>query len=174
MAVVAAIVAVPLTLILRGGDDDRGGGAERDAAGIVALERVPSLDIALRVPRDWERKRRKGTLALRSANGNVLIALAAPGPADDVADIQREAVATIEREYRRVSVADTSRGVIGGRRARSAVLSAEHPKTGESLQVLVATAKGREKAYLVEVYASGDPQGLLQGQAVLNNLELNG
>ena len=53
------------------------------------------------------------------------------------------------------------------------MLSAHRPGSGASMRILVATAKGDERAYLVEVFASGSA-ALVEAQVLLNTLRLDG
>jgi hypothetical protein len=183
MAVVGLIVAVPLTIALGAGDDE-----DPDPASLAAepatpmlgqLERNRRLGVRLRLPDDWKRKQRKagGAVAYRSGDGTVLVAISAPGPADDADSIQKAAVGAIKDQYRAVDVVDTtSRSRLGRRPAETAAIAARNPKTRDPVRILVSTAKGRKRAYLVEVFAAGaDPNAaLVEAQVVLNDLRLQG
>jgi hypothetical protein len=181
MAVVALVIAIPATIAIRGGDDDGEGdaapAAQTEAPEVGKLELDRSLGVELRVPAGWKRKKEGEAVTYRSDDETVLIAISAPGPAGDFEEIQDAAVDAIESEYRRVEVVKrSSKQRLGGRRAETAAIAATNPKQGTPIRILVVTAKGEERAYLVEVFAAGsDPNAsLVEGQALLNNLRLEG
>jgi hypothetical protein len=176
MAVIGLIVAVPVTLAIRGGDEEDASPSppapELPEVGPVAFDR--DLGVRLRVPRGWKRSREQGAITYRSADRSVLVAISSPGPAADARAIQAQAVAAIKREFRGARVLDrTDRPKVGGRPASSAVLRGRRPNGGDLIRVLVATAKGRKRAYLVEVFARRSA-ALVEAQALLNNLRLRG
>lgn len=179
MAIVGLIVAVPLTIALRGDDDDSEPAPEAAPAPppLGQLERNRRLGVRLRLPDGWKQKERKagGAVAYLSGDRSVLVAISAPGPASDADSIQKAAVDAIKGQYRAVDVVDTfSRRRLGRRPAETAAISARNPKTRDPVRILVSTAKGEKRAYLVEVFAAGsDPTAAqVEAQAVLNGLRL--
>ena len=180
MAVIAPIVAVPVAIALGGGSNEPDPAADPPQAAAPELGEVDSdrkLGIVLRLPDGWTRRDKKDAVAYRSADRSVLVAVSAPGPAGDADSIQSAAVDAVEGQYRGVDVIKTSsRGRLGRRPAEAAAIAARNPKTRDPVRILVSTAKGERRAYLVEVFAAGsDPTAaLIQAQAVLNGLQLNG
>ena len=181
MAVLGLLVAIPLTMIVRGGGDDGDEPSETIDSGPLqsetgAVRSDRKLKINLRLPKGWRRERQEGgAVALLRQDGGVVIAISTPGPAEDAAEIQREALAAIESQYRKVETTGRTRDLeLGGRRAISATLVATHPKKKKELRILISTAKGRKMAYLVEVVAADLNQGLVEAQAVLSGLRLKG
>jgi hypothetical protein len=179
MAVVGLLVAIPVTLIVRGGDDDSdsppppAAEPEVPAVGQVRIDR--KLGVALRLPAGWKRSKEKDAVSFRSDDGSVLIAISAPGPEEDAKEIQRAAVEAIESKYRAVEVVNRDgKTRLGGRSAELAAISARQPKDRSPLGILVVTAKGEKRAYLAEVFAAGeDPNAaLVEAQVLLNNLRL--
>ena len=175
MAVIGLAIAIPVTIIVRGDDDSEAPTApepQLPEVGEVQFDR--DLGVELRLPAGWKRKREGEAVTLKSQDGTVLIGISTPGPEEDVDAIQAAAVDAIKSEYRAVKVVDTSKKrKLGGRPAQVAVISARHPKERSPLRILVGTAKGERRAYLVEVFASGS-QGLVEAQVLLNNLSLEG
>ena len=177
MAVVGLLVAIPLTIIVRGGDDD-------DDSPPPAVPTVPEvgdvrvdrkLGIELRLPAGWKRSREKGAVSFRSEDGTVLIAISAPGPGEDAKAIHGAAVDAVDSKYRAVEVESREgKTRLGDRPAQLTAISARQPKDRSPLRILVVTAKGDQRAYLVEVFAAGeDPNAaLVEAQVVLNNLRL--
>ena len=179
MAVVALIVAIPVTVAVRGSDDDGEAPAPvTDPPEVGNIEFDRKLGVELRLPEGWKRKEEKGgAVSYRSRDGSVLIAISAPGPANDYEEIAGAAIDSIEGEYRKVEVVDRIKNrKLGGARAVTAAISAVNPENGVPLRILLSAAKGEKRAYLVEVFAAGeDPSNsLVEAQALLNNLKLTG
>jgi hypothetical protein len=181
MAVVGLLVAIPVTLIVRGGGDDDGDDSPPPAepqipeVGDVRVDR--KLGVELRLPAGWKRNREKEAVSFRSDDGSVLIAISAPGPEEDVRAIHRAAVEAVERKYRAVEVVDRdAKARLGGRPADLTAISARQPKDRSPLRILIVTARGEKRAYLVEVFAAGeDPNAaLVEAQVLLNNLRVEG
>jgi hypothetical protein len=179
MAAVGFVVALPVTLAVRGGEVYEGARATASAAPVAVGERQRDrrLGVALRVPRGWERGRKAGAATYESRDGTVLVAVSAPGPARDAGRIHRTALDAARSEYRAVEVlARSDNRRVGGRPATVTALGARNPRTGAPLRLLVATAEGRRRAYLTEVFAGGREPGeaVLEAQALLDNLALEG
>jgi hypothetical protein len=181
MAAIGLIVAIPLTIALSGGDDDSEPALEPTAPATPAFgeaERDRRLGVELRIPDGWSRSKRAGdAIAYRSKDRSVLVAISAPGPAGDADSIQNAAMSAIKDQYRAVDVVKvSSRRRLGGRPARTAAIAARNPRTREPVRILVSTAKGRKRAYLVEVFAAGsDPTAAqVEAQVVLETLRLQG
>jgi hypothetical protein len=180
MAAIALIVAIPVAIALGGGGDGPDPAADPPQAAAPELGEVDSdrkLDVVLRLPDGWTRRDKKDAVAYRSADRSVLVAISAPGPAGDADSIQSAAVDAVKGQYRGVKVIKaSSRGRLGGRPAETAAIAARNPKTRDPVRILVSTARGVRRAYLVEVFAAGSnpTAALIQAQAVLNGLELKG
>lgn len=175
MAVVALLVAVPLTIALRGGGGDQGESAAAPRPELGERQRDRRLGIALRLPPGWDRDRKAGALRLRSPDRSVLITFSAPGPARDARAVHRAALDAVAASYRRVRIRSREgQARLGGRPARVAAIAARHPRRGERLRVLVATATGSDRAYLVQVFAAGrrPPPALVEAQATIAALRL--
>jgi hypothetical protein len=182
MAVVALAVAIPVTIAIRGGDegegqDDAAPSELSDVVGLGEREFDRSLGVELRLPAGWKRKKEGEAVTYRSNDKGVLVAISAPGPAGDADEIHDAAVESIESEYRRAEVQKRgSKQRLGGRPAEIAAISATNPKEGTPIRILVATASGEKRAYLVEVFAAGeDPStSQVEAQVLLNNLSIEG
>ena len=180
MAVIALMVAIPVAIALGGGGNEPGPAADPPQAAAPELGEVDSdrtLGVVLRLPDGWTRRDKKDAVAYRSADRSVLVAISAPGPAADADSIQSAAVDAVKGQYRSVDVIKTSsRSRLGGRPAETAAIAARNPKSRDPVRILVSTAKGERRAYLVEVFAAGSDAtaALIQAQAVLNGLQLKG
>lgn len=174
MAVIGLLVAIPVTIAVRSGSDDGSESApapELPEVGILEFDR--DLGAELRLPKGWTRDRKHSAVTFRSPNREVVIAVSAPGPREDADPIQRQARLVAEQEYERISVVDQLKGIrVGDRPASGVVLSGRRPKGGE-VRILIATARGEKRAYLIQVLAAGS-SALAEAQALLNNLKLEG
>jgi hypothetical protein len=178
MAGIGLLVAIPVTILASDGDEDDAAPVaiappEAPELGDVKVDR--QLGIEFRLPSGWERSKEKAALSLRSDDGSVLIAISAPGPSDDAKQIHRAALDAIESKYRAMEVVSRDRRArVAGRPAEVAAISARQPKDRSPLRILVATAKGEKRAYLIETFAAGeDPNAaLVEAQLLLNELRL--
>ncbi len=178
MAIVGLLVAVPVTLLTAGGED-----AALEPATVPTASAPPPLGegardrglrVRYRVPKGWRESRRASAIRLRSRDRTAEIVIAAPAPAARAGRLLEDTLAAIRRSYDAVQVNPGSGREIGGLRARGAVISARSEAT--PLRILVAVAKGRKRAYLVEVFTAEDAPGerLREAQVALNSLRLGG
>jgi hypothetical protein len=174
MAVVGLVVAIPVTITVRGGDSGDDTPDAPELPEVQPLEFDRDVGVELRLPKGWKRTRENGSVTLTSRDRSTLIGISTPGPAEDVTPIHNAAIDAIKSKYRAVEVVTRSENKrLGGRPAAVAAISARHPKRNAPLRILVATAKGENLAYLVEVVASGT-SGIVEAQVLLNNLALEG
>jgi predicted Zn-dependent protease len=175
MAGLGLLIAVPVTIAVRGGADaDEPAPTVPELPEVGGVEFDRDLGVELRLPNGWERKREKEAVVFESPDGTTLIAISTPGPAEHVSQIQTAAIDSIKSRYRAVEVGERiKKQRLGGRPAQVAAISARHPKKRAPLRILVATAKGEKRAYLVEIFASG-ASALVDAQVLLNNLALEG
>jgi hypothetical protein len=177
MAVVGILVAIPVTLLLRDGND--GSTTSARTAGSPAPElgsgkRDRGLDVTYRLPDGWSEDKKASAIRLTSDSGAVEIVVAAPAAASAASGVLDDALAAIRDGYDEVEISRGSGKKVGGLEARGAVVRAGTPEG--SLRILVAVAEGKERAYLVEVFTATDVNAddLRSAQAALNSLQLNG
>jgi len=178
MAVIGLIVAIPVTIVLRGGSGD----SEPTVTPVTPpqagdLEFDRDVGVELRLPKGWERERKESFVVFRSKDRHVLVSISVPGPASDAGEIHKEAIDVLEETYDAVEIVDRAKGKkLGGRPAQIAVVSARNRENQNDLRILIATAKGEDLAYLVEVFAAAPNAGraLAEAQALLNGLRLVG
>ena len=179
MAIVGLAIAIPVTLMVReDGDGDSVRAlepikAEEPKVGRVVHER--DLDVKLRKPKGWDEKKRGEVLELASSDGAARVAISAPGPAADADRIHAEVLAGLRSTYRDVTVLDKkAKEPVGELKGRATAVSARVPgkNRGNELRILVSTARGKERAYVVVVFtqAEGASQSVLEAQALVNNL----
>jgi predicted Zn-dependent protease len=176
MGVVALLVAIPATILIRAGDDD--GDAESPVATAPPLNEAVAnkgLDVTYQVPEGWNESKKAKAIQLQSEDRSVLIAIAAPAAASKAGPLLDDTLASIRSGYKNVEVQPGSGKQVGGLDAKGAVISAKTPD-GNELRIVVAVAKGKKRAYLVEVFtaASADPERVREAQVALNSLRLEG
>jgi len=175
MLVIGLLVAVPVTLLVRSGSDeaDRGPDVQKPSLGKVQVDRA--LDVMFKLPKGWRSKREGSVLGLRSGDGTTGITISAPGPAGDAEELRTQALDDLRSSFERFKVTKQFKRKIGGLKGHLATIDASRAKQGRS-SLLVGTAAGKEKAYLVVVSSAGkEPtDSLVEAQAVLNEIELKG
>jgi hypothetical protein len=176
MAVVALVIAIPATILIRAGDDD--GDAEAPVATAPPLNEAVAnkgLDVTYQVPEGWQESKKAKAIQLQSQDRSVLIAIAAPASASKAGPLLDDTLASIRSGYKNVEVRPGSGKQVGGLDAKGAVISAKTPD-GNELRIVVAVAKGKKRAYLVEVFtaANAAPERVREAQVALNSLRLEG
>lgn len=177
MAVVGLLVAIPITLLLRDGDE-----SAAPSSGAPTLAQPPpafgpgvedeSLHVEYRVPQGWEESREASAIRLSSPDSSAEIVIAAPAPATDADALLEQTLQAFESQYDEVDVAPGSGRTIGGLEAKGAVVRASVEE--EELRILIAVAPGERRAYLVEVFTTAgvSAQRLREAQAAINSLRL--
>jgi hypothetical protein len=176
MLIVALAVAIPVTLIIRGGDDDepQARPSVEDQLPLHPSVNDDRLKASYQVPRGWTQKTKQEVLTLRSKDRTVRIGVAAPAAADESGQVLRDALAGLQGSYEAVEVNPGSGKRVGGLKAKGAIVHAEGD--GIDLNILVAAMSGKDRAYLVEVFTAADasPKAVAQAQQFLNSLKLKG
>ena len=174
MLAVALLVAIPVTVLVRGGDDDRPPEAEV-APALNPAVKDKQLDVGYQVPEGWTQSKEASAIKLRSRDRSTLIAIASPAPASKANQVLDDALASVRSSYRKVDVRPGSGRQVGGLDAKGAVVAAQTPD-GDALRILIAVAEGKRRAYLVELFTAAnlDPERLREAQVALNSLRLEG
>ena len=176
MAVVGVVVAIPVTLALRSGNDGTSSIVTPDRPRVGELEFNRDIGIELQLPKGWKRQRKDGAVIFRSDDRRVLMAISALSPMGDTRAIVKQAISTLRESHEAVEVIDRfKKKELGGRPAQTAVLSARHPDKGD-VAVLIAAAEGENLTYLAQVFAAAPNPGeaLSEAQSLLNRLRLAG
>jgi hypothetical protein len=185
MAGVALVVGIPLTLVIRdSGDEEESARAPQPRA---KQQTEPSprprdvldrgLGVRLKLPKGWEHDKEGSVINVRSPDKRIVIGISAPSGPDGIKAIGQEAILALRDEYKDVHVSKPVNGKkLGGIPARTVAASAVRRKDGAKLQILVATAEGKKKGYLLEVFVSGEDatRQFVDAQNLLNNLRLVG
>lgn len=177
MAGVGLLVAIPVTILVSG--EASGPPAEPLAAieieePAVGPQKVEEgLGVRLRMPEGWSREQKGSVLELESKDRAARIAISAPGPASDAAQLHSEVVDGLRSSYRDFDIArNLNETQVGGLDGSATVASGTMPgKKGIQQKILVSTAKGDDRAYLVVVFTSSQPSpAVVEAQALVNNL----
>ena len=112
---------------------------------------------------------------MRSSDARALLVVTVPPGATNASRLLSEVVAAVRRGYRGVRGTTGAREQIGGRPARSAVLTGRN-RRGATLRILLSAVKGRRRTYLVEVFTaqSAPPARLVEARLALDSLRLRG
>lgn len=126
-------------------------------------------------PASWSLSTRGGGLDVVSSDHAVVVQISAQGAAAQAPAVLTSTVAAISQEYRDVKVNARTTSRLDRLPSQVAVISATN-SAGIPLHILVATAPGRHRAYLLEVFArtNAPPDDVLTAQAVTNSLRLTG
>ena len=177
MAVIGLAMAIPVTLAVRSGNGDGSSIPTPQPPAIGGLEFDRTVGVELRLPEGWSREREESFVVFRSDDQHVLVSISVPGPAGDAGEIHEQAIDTIEQTHDAVEIVERANGQrLGGRPAQTAVVAARNRENQNELRILIATAKGEDLAYLVQVFAAAPNSGqaLAEAQALLNDLRLVG
>jgi hypothetical protein len=178
MAAVGLLIAIPVTIFVSGSGGSSGPApiAEIEVkAPDVGQQKVQeSLGVKLRVPEGWTREEKQNVLELQSKDGAARVAISAPGPAADADELHSQVIAGLRTSYQDFDVAkNIDKAPVGGLKGQATVATGELPqkKGGAAQKILVSTAEGKERAYLVVVFTSDTASSsVLEAQALVNNL----
>ena len=175
MAVVALVVAIPATMLIRGGDDDETETPVATAPPLNPAVANKGLDVTYQVPQGWTERKKAKAIQLQSEDKSVLIAIAAPAKASSAGPLLDDTLGAFRSGYKNVEVQPGSGKQVGGLDAKGAVISAKTPD-GNDLRIVVAVAKGDKRAYLVEVFTAANAalERVREAQVALNSLRLEG
>jgi hypothetical protein len=182
MLAIGLVIAIPVTLILRGSDDGEGGATTTTTAPPSLDEALPlssavrdaGLGVGYQVPHGWKEQKKASVIQLRSPDRSVQIGISTPGPVKDANQILNAALTDLRSSYRNVKIAKGSGKKLGGLQSRGAVVDATARK-GTDLRILVAAAKGPKQTHLVEVFtAAGAPvKRVAEAQRALDSLRFS-
>ena len=176
MAIVGALVAVPLTLLIRGGDDDEPEAPvttpATESPAVGPAQRDRGIGVRYQVADGWREQKKASAIRLRSPDRNAQIVIASPAPASESESVLDDALAALRSGYEDVDVTSGSGPRLGGLRTKGAVARVR-TREGARLRVLVAVTKGERRAYLVEVFTAADaaPERIREAQVTLNSLK---
>lgn len=126
-------------------------------------------------PPGWRLARSRRAVRLTSPERAGIVAVSAAPRSVGARALMTSTLAALERSYRKVRLSRRRRAQLGGR-AGIAVSGSATNSRGVRLDLLVSTAKGRRRTYLLQVFVARAAAGLRlrQAQALVNSLELSG
>jgi hypothetical protein len=178
MAIVGLLIAIPVTILVSGGGDAPPAPAlekiEVKAPAVGPQKMQESLGVKLRVPEGWTRTEKQNVLELQSKDRAARVAISAPGPAADADELHSQVIAGLRTSYRDFDVAkNIDKAPIGGLKGQATVATGDLPgkKGGSTQKILVTTAEGKVRAYLVVLFTTDQTSSsVLEAQALVNNL----
>ena len=180
-AVIAGAVLVVLAVVgfvfAGGGSDDSGGDTTPAApAPETAGRRIQNKAIgaAISRPRRWTVRSEARAIELRAPDGATAVSVSLPARTDRSAAVLRAAIEGVRANYERVRGPARAGEAGGGKPAVSAVVSAT-TRGGDPINVLLSSAQGRSRAWLVQVVSGRDRRGgrgLVEAQVALGSLAL--
>ncbi len=174
---VLAAMAGTAAFVLRGRSDEdsarKDPPAPRPPPGSFFRERA--LGVAGIRPPGWRLTSTRRALRLRSPDRAGIVAVSAASSSVDPRALMTSTLAALGRSYRKVKLTSRRRADLGGRRG-TAVSGSVTNSRAVRLDLLVSTAKGRRRTYLLQVFVARSAAGqrLGQAQALVNSLELTG
>lgn len=181
MLAVGLAIAIPVTLILRDEDGEPAPPPEAISADSPRFGKEKfdkDLEISMRLPVGWTSNRKEGgVLLLKSADGQARVALSAPGPDEDADQLHSEVLTQFGAFYERFEVETRKKKAkIGGLRGETSAIEARAKGEKQELGIVVSTAAGKKRAYLVVAYTPlvRPGQATLEAQSLINELKLVG
>jgi hypothetical protein len=173
-AAIAALIAGPGYLLWarHGAGGGEAGSTPGTALPISIDDEKTGIFVAW--PLDWRRLERDGAITLQSPDRTLVISLSAPAPAREAPALRQQAVEAVRRTYADVEVRPGRGRSIDGRSAAGAVIEGTAP-SGDRQRLVIAVARGRERAYLLQVFAGlrSTESTAGAGQLILNSIELS-
>ena len=169
MLIPAAIVAVVIIAT--------SGGSSRKPLlpNLVGSYKNANVGIRVHLPKGWTTDNVRGVLRFRSPDSSAVIALAAFPRPSATGELLLSALRTVLGEYTNTTVKRGPGTKLAGLPARSTVIYGRN-RHGTLIRILLAGAKGRSHAYLLDVFTARNTPGneLVQAQEIISTLELTG
>ncbi len=173
-ALVLAAMAGTAVLLLGGrAEDGRAPTTRPPPAG--TFFRARALGVAGIRPPGWQLDGGRRAVRLRSPDRTGIVAVSAIPSSVSARALMTSTLAALGRSYHRARLSGRRRANLGGQ-AGIAVSGSATNSRGVRLDLLVSTAKGRRRTYLLQVFVSRSAAGLRlgQAQALVDSLELSG
>ena len=174
MLVLAAMGGTALVLGGRSEDGRSEKSPEAAPSPAGTFFRARAVGVAgIRPPR-WRLKRSPRAVRLTSPDRAGLVAISTAPPSVSARALMTSTLAAVGRSYRKAKLSRRRRADLGGR-AGSAVSGSATNSRGVRLDLLVSTAKGLRRTYLLQVFvARVAGVRLREAQALVDSLEISG
>ena len=176
-ALVLAAMAGTAVLVLGEGSEDGGARTSPSVSPSPTgtFFRAGALGVAGIRPRGWRLSSSRRAVRLRSLDRAGIVAISAAPASVGTRALMTSTLAAVSRSYGKRRLSARRRAAVGGRPGTAVSGSATNSR-GVRLDLLLSTAKGRRRTYLVQVFVARAAGGLRlgQAQALVNSLELSG
>ena len=180
VVVIAVLVLAAMggtALVLLGGRSEDGrseAGPEAPPSPAGTFFRARALGVAgIRPPR-WRLKRSRRAVRLTSLDRAGLVAISTAPRSVGARALMTSTLAAVERSYRKTTLSRRRRADLGGRPG-SAVSGSATNSRGVRLDLLVSTAKGLRRTYLLQVFVARTAGlRLREAQALVDSVEISG
>ena len=175
-ALVLAAMGGTAVLVVNGRSDDGRAETTPPASGSPAgtLFRTRALGVAGIRPRGWRLRSSRRAVRLRSPDRAAVVAVSGAPPSVSPAALMTSTLDALGRSYRGERLSRRRRAELGGN-AGIAVSGSAINSRGVRLELLVSTAKGRRRTYLLQVFVARAARlRYVEAQVLVNSLELSG
>lgn len=172
--VLAAMAGTAVLLLGRRSDDEQ---TERRPAAVQptgTVFRSRALGVAGIRPPGWRLRSSRRALRLTSPERAAIVAISAVPPSVSASALMSSTVAAVGRSYRNRRLSRRRRAELGGY-AGFAVSGSATNSRGVRLDLLISTANGRRRTYLLQVFVARTARlRLVEAQGLVESLELSG
>ena len=172
--VLAAMAGTAVLLLGRRSDDEQ---TERQPAAVQptgTVFRSRTLGVAGIRPPGWRLKSSRRALRLTSPERAAVVAISAAPPSVGASALMSSTLAAVGRSYRNQRLSRRRRAELGGY-AGIAVSGSATNSRGVRLDLLISTAKGRRRTYLLQVFVARAARlRVVEAQGLVESLELSG
>lgn len=174
--VLAAMAGTAVLVVNDGSEDGRpetSPPGQRSPAG--TFFRARAIGVAGIRPPGWRLRSSRRGARLRSPDRAAVVAVSGAPPSVSARALMTSTLAALGRSYRGERLTRRRRADVGGRPGTAVSGSALNSR-GVRLELLVATANGRRRTYLLQVFVARVAVRVRLGQAqrLVNSLELSG
>ena len=174
-ALVLAVMAGTAVLLLdRRSDDERTGARSPDVQPTGTVFRSRALGAAGIRPPGWRLKRSGRALRLTSPERAAIVAISGAPLSVGARALMSSTLAAVGRSYGNRRLSRRRRAELGGH-AGIAVSGSATNSRGVRLDLLISTAKGRRRTYLLQVFVARTARlRLVEAQGLVESLEFSG
>jgi hypothetical protein len=176
IALAVLLVSVGVAVLAGGGDPDSDSSGPALPAPPRAGKQVAYEEIGAKLsrPPGWGVSRSDRALVFRSRDRTTVLSVSSPpGDASGAGQLLRSALREIRRSYTDVTARPGDGRRVAGLPTSGVVVSARNAR-GVQVRILVAAVQGRDRAWLVQVFAVADGSAarLVEAQVALGTLTL--
>ena len=169
-------MAVTAVLVLRDpSDEPKSGTTSSPLPKRGVLFELRRLGVVGVRPPGWRVKRSSRAVRLASPDRAGLVGVSVAPSSVGAGPLIASSLATVRRSYRRAKLTKINRARVGGIPGRTSGGTAVNSR-GVPLDLVIATAEGRRRTYLLQVFVARGAGGrrLAEAQTIVNSLELSG